>query len=130
MTDRTGGFARSRLTFLSLSPSGGAVTALLGVAILACAALLGAGCPLVACPKTEETLPLPEADGFGDAGAAEADGGAADGGIQEAAARCRASANDCMAYCQAAVPGALQCQRVTTDGGGYAVRVVHEVPCL
>ena len=101
----------------------GVRAALLGVAVLACASLFAAGCPLLACPNTEETLPIPEADGSGDAGADD------DGGIQEAAARCRASANDCLAYCHAIEPRAKQCHRVTADGG-YAIRIVSEVTCL
>lgn len=101
----------------------GVLATLLGVAIIAGASLFAAGCPLLACPNTEETLSIREADGSGDAGSDE------DGGIQEAAARCRASANDCMAYCQAVAPGAKQCRRVTADGG-YAIRIVSELPCL
>jgi hypothetical protein len=93
------------------------------MAIFACASLFAAGCPLLACPKAEETLLLPEADASVDAGADP------DGGIQEAAARCRASANDCLAYCRAVVANVVRCARVTADGG-YAISVVHEVPCL
>ena len=113
----------------------GAAAALLGLAMLVCVPLFGTGCPILNCPNTEETVPLPEAAGSGDAGGLpQADGGGdgavGDGGLQEAAARCRASANDCAAYCRAIQPTAKQCERVSADGGGYALRIVYELPCL
>jgi hypothetical protein len=113
----------------------GVAAALLALAILVCVPLFGAGCPLLNCPNTEETLPLPEAGASGDAGGApQADGGGdgavGDGGLQDAAARCRASANDCLAYCRAIQPTAQRCERVTVDGGGYGVHIVYELPCL
>lgn len=88
------------------------------------------GCPI----EVSRNVPLPEVADGGDA-SDRADGGVlGDGGIDEAAARCRASADDCQAFCDAWVlqlgyyNEVKSCER-TADGGVYAVEIKYTTPC-
>ena len=101
------------------------------VLALACSALTAGGCNPFSCPTAEEMVSLDQpvsVDGGGATDAGDA-GASGDGGIDDAAARCLASADDCAAFCRERVGVYLDaCKRVTTDAG-YAVLIRYYTPC-
>ena len=103
------------------------VVVFLSVVVLAAAMVTPACFSGYSCDRSQTELTIPVSALWD-----PADGGAADGGVQDLVSRCQASATDCLPLCQRATNSGYlyfnTCELVSTDAG-LAVHVVYPTPC-